>query len=1328
MTRIGRCLIIVAILSVPASNAGAQEILSLSLDPSSGPPGTSVQASGTGFVQSPCGVNLFLDSTDGPFFGFASVDDGSFSENITIPPDTTIGEHNVIAQGLLFAVEFCDGPSGEEAVATFTVAAPLPPPSFSLQTFPVGEGAKGVATGDFNSDGILDLVAANQDADTVTLLTGFGDGIDVPRQFREAATLAVGKEPRSIAVADFDNDGLLDFAVTSFRAKTVSVLFQMAPQDTTLQFFPPVTIAVDRGPSDLVAGDFNQDGLLDLAVANTFSDTISIILGQENGEFSLTQSLGAAEGPQSIESGDFNRDGIPDLVVANLLSDDVTLFLGDGEGGFEPSELIPPPVSEVRAFAFDVLVVDIAAGDLNRDGDLDVALVNTTRPQVELMFGDGAGGFVGSTSLPVGSGPRSVAVADVNVDGLTDLVVLNSYSDEVSLLLGLGGGEFAGAFNYTVGDIPQDLAVGAFNLDPGLDLFVTFADSVSVLASGGSHPSITAIGPTQGPLFGGTVLLIDGQNFVDGDTTVTIGGTPVPATDLLVAATNRIKLVVPPGAAGPADIVVTTSDGTDTAVGAFTYTAGPIPELDLRFTRLIFCNDPDGDSLSGLDDCRLNSTKDADAADLDGDGLLNIYAAKTHFHGGDPPDEAYLNTGSTNSIIGAFADDLDVPRNVTLATGRFDVDSPIVDAEPEDKVQYDVQLADLDDDGDLDVVAMDTDTLRILINDGTGNFTDETAARITWGFAPTDQFQWDDVDIGDVDNDGDLDIAGSSRWDHGAGAPPAANVPPLQSRQVLLLNDGTTNFTANFDLLADAATAAGEEPANPSHDVDLADIDNDGDLDVIFSGADSGPPRIFLNTCNDVNCTLDGPPTLGFQLVFPTDPTRLDPAPGTGLFHVAASRPFGPTDGSPNERGLKPLDFNDDGLVDLYFGGGADRIYINRGGSETGFFTLLQNMPFPSGTTYGGSVGDLDLDGGIDIVQAHYGGEPMIYLNRITPEASIDEINDSSTLCNPPFVAVPEPMRTDFESCAIGSRRDGEVRGSYWQAVTNQTAGGLDEPDGNKDTGLTPGSKTGFLGTWPQVLDAEVGDFDGDGDLDIIFSLGDHQARANRIYLNNTCETTLPMLTCPADVTVECDGSTDPANTGTPIATDLCDFDPQITFSDAEIPGICAEEKTITRTWTATNAAGNSSSCDQVISVVDTTPPVVTPGPDDQVCLWPPNHKYVFIDGVTSTVQIVDNCDPNPMPTQIVCASNQCDDAPCAENPGENGDGKTVNDCVYDPATDRLAARAERAGTDPAGRTYTLTLSAADSCNNVSDPVEVFFVHVPHDQNPKMQCISPTGR
>jgi hypothetical protein len=87
-----RAIALTAVLVVFAANAGEVEEPRLSLDPSSGPPGGEVNASGSGFLNSPCGVDLFLDSTTGPLLGFASIDDGIFSTTIVIPGDTATGQ------------------------------------------------------------------------------------------------------------------------------------------------------------------------------------------------------------------------------------------------------------------------------------------------------------------------------------------------------------------------------------------------------------------------------------------------------------------------------------------------------------------------------------------------------------------------------------------------------------------------------------------------------------------------------------------------------------------------------------------------------------------------------------------------------------------------------------------------------------------------------------------------------------------------------------------------------------------------------------------------------------------------------------------------------------------------------------------------------------------------------------------------------------------------------------------------------------------------------------------------------------------------------------
>jgi len=116
-----------------------------------------------------------------------------------------------------------------------------------------------------------------------------------------------------------------------------------------------------------------------------------------------------------------------------------------------------------------------------------------------------------------------------------------------------------------------------------------------------------------------------------------------------------------------------------------------------------------------------------------------------------------------------------------------------------------------------------------------------------------------------------------------------------------------------------------------------------------------------------------------------------------------------------------------------------------------------------------------------------------------------------------------------------------------------------------------------------------------------------------------------PVITCPVSVIIECDESTDPLNTGNATATDICDPAPVITYIDSVAPGACADEEVITRTWTATDACGNTDTCVQTVTVIDDTPPVIT-CPDDTTI----ECDVVPDPGTTGSATATDNCDATP--------------------------------------------------------------------------------------------------
>jgi hypothetical protein len=192
-------------------------------------------------------------------------------------------------------------------------------------------------------------------------------------------------------------------------------------------------------------------------------------------------------------------------------------------------------------------------------------------------------------------------------------------------------------------------------------------------------------------------------------------------------------------------------------------------------------------------------------------------------------------------------------------------------------------------------------------------------------------------------------------------------------------------------------------------------------------------------------------------------------------------------------------------------------------------------------------------------------------------------------------------------------------------------------------------------------------------------------------------DTTPPVITCPPDVTLQCPADTSVEANGSATAVDTCGT-ATIAHSDQWQPG-CGNTGTLTRTWSATDECGNSSSCLQTLTVVDTTPPQfqlsVAP-----TMLWPPDHKMVLI---TPSWTVSDECDATPEASLVSIVANEGDDT--------IGDGHTSND-IQIGEDGSIYLRSERSGTGN-DRVYTITYQAVDDCGNTT--VRSATVSIPHD-------------
>ena len=328
-----------------------------------------------------------------------------------------------------------------------------------------------VASGDLRGNGILDLVTDNINTHTVSVLLGNGDGtFQAPVEYH-----IDGNSWQDLALGDVNGNGKLDIVVAG---STTSVL--LGNGNGTFQ--PAITTRFGAALgqlADFKLADVNGDGNLDIVAVNSFGSqaVLSVALGNGDGTFRYPYSFNApAFIPNSIAVGDFNSDGIPDVAIASretffdpetgehFTSGAVTIFPGTGGGLFGS----PTVISTIPGAG------SIAVGDFNGDGIADLLTVNTAfgnYSSISVMLGNGDGTFRPPITTPapqIGLGPA--VVADFNGDGILDVAAVSATTNTVNVFLGNGDGTFQAPLSFAVDRNPTGLTVGDFNRDGFPDL------------------------------------------------------------------------------------------------------------------------------------------------------------------------------------------------------------------------------------------------------------------------------------------------------------------------------------------------------------------------------------------------------------------------------------------------------------------------------------------------------------------------------------------------------------------------------------------------------------------------------------------------------------------------------------------------------------------------------------------------------------------------------------------------------------------------------------------------------------------------------------------
>lgn len=679
------------------------------------------------------------------------------------------------------------------------------PVSYPVGVFSLGYVA--VAAGDATGDGNADVIATGYDDEEILLYPGDGSGaLGAP------VTLSAGGGvyPTSAEIIDVDGDGNADIVTANGDSGNISVLLG----DGAGGFASAANFPAGAFPVSMGIADVDGDGAPDVVTANAGTSDLSILIGDGSGGFAVpvSASIGADAEPFGVAVADVSGDGSADIVVANRGLDGspfpppefpgtVSVLINDGSGGFAAAVQYPVGAGDGRADA-------VALGDVTGDGNTDIVISRPIANTVDVLAGDGSGGFAAAVSVPTGVGPNPLAIADVTNDGHLDVLTGNAVGSSLSVLPGDGAGHVGFEGNHPAGVFPHAVAAIDLNGDDapdvvtvniqGSDASVLINDGVGGFAAPVNYPvDASPAGITTGDVNGDGHADVVSANLGGGTVSILLGdgaGGFAAAANVSVGGTFESPYAVALGDAnGDGNLDIATANTN-------------ISNHSISFLP--------GDGSGGFGPAVLypvgvdgySQPQGVVLTDVTGDGNADIVTA---------------NSGGGNLSLlagdgaGAFAAAVLLPTDL----------GPVA-----------VAAGDVDGDGNPDLVSLNTTTqnVSVLISDGAGGFAPSVQYLIYPFESVVDFNPWPwGLALGDVDGDGTLDIV-------------TANT---QNDTISVLpNDGAGGFGEffNYDTGAHPGSVAiADIDGNGSSDVVTANRQNNN-ISVLFNGA-AGGEVIFAN-------------------------------------------------------------------------------------------------------------------------------------------------------------------------------------------------------------------------------------------------------------------------------------------------------------------------------------------------------------------------------------------------------------------------------------------------------------------------------------------------
>jgi len=380
--------------------------------PTSGPIGTTVIITGTNFSATSVNDIVYFGATKASLINATTT-----SLIVTVPIGVTYQPISVTTNNLTaystnnFVVTFpCD-------TTGFTSESFASPAGFISGEFPFS-----IVTGDLDGDGKADIIAANYSDDSIIVFRNISVAGTI--SLASKVTFAVTNNPESVFLGDMDGDGKLDIVVVSDASKTVSV-FRNTSTPGTISFDTRIDYNAGTYPVAVSVSDIDGDGKPDLIETNNQDNTVSVYRNTStvgNISFATNVNFTTGSSPSDISVADFDGDGKPDLAIANEFSGTVSVLRNTSTAGTISFALKQDYITGAEAYA-------VAAGDIDGDGKSDLAVGNLTANTVSILRNTSTPGvisFAAKVDDSVATSPIDIALGDLDGDGKIDLSVASS--------------------------------------------------------------------------------------------------------------------------------------------------------------------------------------------------------------------------------------------------------------------------------------------------------------------------------------------------------------------------------------------------------------------------------------------------------------------------------------------------------------------------------------------------------------------------------------------------------------------------------------------------------------------------------------------------------------------------------------------------------------------------------------------------------------------------------------------------------------------------------------------------------------------------------------